>query len=163
VRETRAVSRSPRPRCTARRSDAGHRPRSAIPVSRWAGAVRRAPTRPVHRGRGLREAARGLPHVHARRAWCSAPRILEYRPTGIRRNLHTWTNYTGYDPETNLAGRSRRVAPEEWTISTIRRRAHSRSPSLEPLTRGDRHMRRNATVALVSLGCSSGRRAVMRS
>ena len=27
---------------------------------------------------------------------------VEVRVSG--RNLHTWTNYTGYDPETNLGG-----------------------------------------------------------
>jgi len=59
----------------------------------------------VHRGRRLREAARGLHHVHARRALGAAlPRIREHRHPGVGRNLHTWTNYTGYDPETNLGG-----------------------------------------------------------
>src|SRR4029077_14212510 len=38
-------------------------------------------------------------------------RTLGFASIDVRlsgRNLHTWTKYTGYDPETNLGGRSSR-------------------------------------------------------
>ena len=71
--------------------------------------------RAIHGGRGIREASRDLAHVLARPAVPGRDSPASARPTFFAgRNLKTWTNYRGVDPEVNNAGSEYLTQGLDW-------------------------------------------------